>query len=112
MDLTFRAMTSGEHRVEGPRMLRLLTGDSHPSGSLVLVSAPLDVEAVREAVDSLAKRSVLQASEAGHSVYGAPGFADFGAVPLYVRIPGQSARPVSRSAGVRPARLPALNRLC
>ena len=31
---------------------------------------------------------VLQSSEAGHSMYEKLGFADFGALPLYVRIPG------------------------
>ncbi len=31
---------------------------------------------------------ILQSSEAGHGLYRSLGFADFGGVPLYVRIPG------------------------
>lgn len=62
MDRTFRAITCGEHRAEGPRMLRLLTGEPHPFGNLALVSAPLDVEAVREAVDPLVAQNVPSAA--------------------------------------------------
>jgi hypothetical protein len=58
LDSTFRAMVRSEHRVEETRFLRLLTGEPHPFGNLALLSAPVDVDAAREAVDPLIAGSV------------------------------------------------------
>jgi hypothetical protein len=58
LDNTFRAMVRSEHRVEGTRFLRLLTGEPHPFGNFAVVSAPVDVDATREAVDPLVAGSV------------------------------------------------------
>ena len=58
MDRTFRAMVRSEHRVDDPRFLRLLTGEPHPFGNLALLSAPMDVEGSRAAVDPLVASGV------------------------------------------------------
>jgi len=53
LDLAFRAMVSDTRRVEGPRFLRLLTGEPHPFGNFAVVSAPLDVDTTREVLHPL-----------------------------------------------------------
>ncbi len=51
------------------------------------LGAHATAEALRCARAQGYRVGVLQASEAGHSVYVRLGFADFGALPLYVRMP-------------------------
>src|SRR5262245_969467 len=58
LDRSFRAMVSGEDRTEEPRFLRLVTGEPHPFGNFVILSAPVDLDATREGVDPLVARSV------------------------------------------------------
>ena len=53
LDRAFRAMVRSEHRREDPRFLRLATGEPHPFGNFAVITAPVDVEAVREAIDPL-----------------------------------------------------------
>jgi hypothetical protein len=57
LDSTFRTMVRAEHCAEEARFLRLVTGEPHPFGNFALVSAPVDVDAVREAVDPLVANS-------------------------------------------------------
>jgi GNAT superfamily N-acetyltransferase len=61
LNSAFRAMLRGEHRTEDSRFLRLITGEPHPFGNFAVVSAPLDVEATRAAVDPLVARRVVAA---------------------------------------------------
>jgi hypothetical protein len=89
MDRTFRAMTCGEHRIEQPRALWLLTGEPHPFGNLALLSAPVDIEAVREAVEALVAGNApaavlfpdLDVSDAVDAYLSAHGFMAHGAMP-------------------------------
>jgi hypothetical protein len=46
---------------EGARFLRLLSGELHPFGNFALVSAPVDVDGIREAIEPLLARSVPSA---------------------------------------------------
>lgn len=54
MDAAFRAMVRGDGRTEGPLTLRVITGEPHPFGNFALVSAPVSIDVLREAVDPLA----------------------------------------------------------
>jgi hypothetical protein len=53
MDRAFRAMVRGGPHAEDRRFLRLLTGEPHPFGNLALLSAPVDLDATRDAVEPL-----------------------------------------------------------
>jgi hypothetical protein len=52
------------------------------------LGAHATAEPLRRAAGLGYRVGVLQSSEAGHDMYRSLGFADFGGVPLYVRIPG------------------------
>ena len=58
LDRSFRAMVVSGHRAEGPRFLRLLTGEPHPFGNFAVVSAPADPETTRDAIEPLVARGV------------------------------------------------------
>jgi len=58
LDLAFRAMIADGRRVEGPHSFRLLTGEPHPFGNFALLSAPADLDAVRDAVEPLVAAGV------------------------------------------------------
>jgi hypothetical protein len=47
-------MIRSEHCAERPRFLRLITGEPHPFGNFAVLSAPVDLETTREAVEPLA----------------------------------------------------------
>jgi hypothetical protein len=57
LDRAFRAMVSGREKAEGPRFLRLITGEPHPFGNFAVLSAPPDIETAREAVGPLVAKA-------------------------------------------------------
>jgi hypothetical protein len=57
MDAAFHALVRDGHCAEGPRFLRLLTGEPHPLGNFAVVSAPVDLDATRAVVEPLVAAS-------------------------------------------------------
>lgn len=58
LDWTFRAMVRDGRRTDGRQFLRLITGEPHPIGNFAVVSSPVDVDAIREAVDPLVSNGI------------------------------------------------------
>jgi ribosomal protein S18 acetylase RimI-like enzyme len=53
LDRTFRSIVRGDRCTQEPRFLRLLTGEPHPFGNFAVLSAPVSVDASRQAVGGL-----------------------------------------------------------
>jgi len=61
LDLAFRAMARGDDVANEAGYLRLLSGEPHPLGNFAVLSAPVEPETAREAVEPLAAAAVPSA---------------------------------------------------
>lgn len=61
LDRAFRALARGSAVANDARFLRLFSGEPHPLGNFAVLSAPVDVDAARAAVEPLAAAAVPSA---------------------------------------------------